>query len=44
MGSELREAVQAMYHASEDDRGTVQALARELDTVREDGTLESMLC
>ncbi|KAJ7188886.1 hypothetical protein C8R46DRAFT_1024111 [Mycena filopes] len=35
-GSELRQAVQIMYHATEDDRGTVQALARDLDSVNLD--------
>ncbi|KAJ7140824.1 hypothetical protein C8R44DRAFT_726542 [Mycena epipterygia] len=37
VGSALREAVELMYHATADDRGTVQALARDLDTAREDG-------
>jgi hypothetical protein len=36
---ELQEAIQVMYRASADDRGTVQALAKDLDAAREDGTL-----
>ncbi|KAF7363429.1 hypothetical protein MSAN_00998700 [Mycena sanguinolenta] len=36
VGSELRQAVTVMYHATADDRGTVQALARELDAARAD--------
>jgi hypothetical protein len=28
-----------MYHATADDRGTVQALARDLDTAQEDGKI-----
>ncbi|KAF7377366.1 hypothetical protein MSAN_00157800 [Mycena sanguinolenta] len=35
-GSELQRAIQVMYRASADDRGTVQALSRELDAARED--------
>ncbi|KAJ7277643.1 hypothetical protein C8J57DRAFT_173563 [Mycena rebaudengoi] len=35
-GSELRQAVQMMYDATADDRGTVQALARDLDAARLD--------
>jgi hypothetical protein len=38
VGSELRTAVEIMYGATADDRGTVQALARELDVARENGT------
>ncbi|KAJ7143704.1 hypothetical protein C8R44DRAFT_724739 [Mycena epipterygia] len=37
VGSELRDAVEIMYNATADDRGTVQALARELDAARENG-------
>ncbi|KAJ7816338.1 hypothetical protein B0H13DRAFT_1923633 [Mycena leptocephala] len=36
VGSELRQAVEIMYRATDDDRGTVQALARELDAAQED--------
>ncbi|KAF7348324.1 hypothetical protein MSAN_01786200 [Mycena sanguinolenta] len=36
VGSELRDAVAVMYNATDDDRGTVQALARELDAARQD--------
>jgi hypothetical protein len=34
----MQAMVQAMYEASSDDRGTVQALARELDKAHQDGT------
>ena len=37
MESELRRAVEAMYRASADDRGTVQTLCRDLDEAGEDG-------
>lgn len=30
-------SINAMYHATADDRGTVQALARELDDADKDG-------
>ncbi|KAJ7814371.1 hypothetical protein B0H13DRAFT_1924870 [Mycena leptocephala] len=43
VGSELREAVEIMYHATADDRGTVQALARDLDTAQEDGGIDFQL-
>ncbi|KAF8155108.1 hypothetical protein K438DRAFT_2026517 [Mycena galopus ATCC 62051] len=43
VGSELRRAVELMYHATADDRGTVQALARELDTARENGGITFQL-
>lgn len=33
----IREAVRQMLRASEDERGTVRGLARELDEAREDG-------
>ncbi len=33
----FQEAVAAMFEASADDRGTVQALARDLDAANEDG-------
>ncbi|KAK7008315.1 hypothetical protein R3P38DRAFT_2552218 [Favolaschia claudopus] len=36
VGSELRQAVELMYNATADDRGTVQALARDLDVARQD--------
>ncbi|KAJ7156359.1 hypothetical protein C8R46DRAFT_1115786 [Mycena filopes] len=42
-GSELRQAVQIMYHATEDDRGTVQALARGLDSVNLDAGITFQL-
>jgi hypothetical protein len=32
-----------MYHASADDRGTVQALSRELDVARQDGMFAQYL-
>ncbi|TFK47537.1 hypothetical protein OE88DRAFT_1714432 [Heliocybe sulcata] len=35
----LYQAVNAMYRASDDDHGTVQALARDLDEARENGKL-----
>ncbi|KAJ7799473.1 hypothetical protein B0H14DRAFT_3787754 [Mycena olivaceomarginata] len=35
-GSELRDAVHLMYRATDDDRGTVQGLARNLDLAQED--------
>jgi len=34
----MQAMVQTMYEASSDDRGTVQALACELDEVHQDGT------
>ncbi|THU81926.1 hypothetical protein K435DRAFT_692588, partial [Dendrothele bispora CBS 962.96] len=37
---ELNEAVNAMYDASADDRGTLQALTRELDNIFEDGGIQ----
>ncbi|KAJ7834061.1 hypothetical protein B0H14DRAFT_2591119 [Mycena olivaceomarginata] len=43
VGSELRQAVELMYNATADDRGTVQALARELDAVGEDGGITFQL-
>ncbi|KAJ7182051.1 hypothetical protein C8R46DRAFT_1210561 [Mycena filopes] len=39
VGSEVRDAVNIMYRATDDDRGTVQDLARHLDLVREDGMI-----
>ncbi|KAJ7170889.1 hypothetical protein C8R43DRAFT_1120617 [Mycena crocata] len=36
LGSELRDAVDLMYRATDNDRGTVQALARDLDSVNLD--------
>lgn len=36
--SQTRDSVAAMYRATSDDRGTVQALAREVDEATEDGT------
>lgn len=33
----FQDAVAAMFEASADDRGTVQALARQLDSAHEDG-------
>jgi hypothetical protein len=35
----LQAAVAARFKASADDRGTVQALAKELDEAQEDGTV-----
>lgn len=35
--SHIGQAVAAMYRASADDRGTIQALSKELDMAREDG-------
>ncbi|KAJ7301764.1 hypothetical protein DFH08DRAFT_992213 [Mycena albidolilacea] len=43
VGSELRQAVELMYNTTADDRGTVQALARELDAVGEDGGITFQL-
>lgn len=37
MGSPLQVSTAAMYKATADDRGTIQALARQLDKAREDG-------
>ncbi|KAL4258273.1 hypothetical protein AB1N83_009184 [Pleurotus pulmonarius] len=37
--SQTRDSVAAMYRATSDDRGTVQALAREVDEATEDGGL-----
>lgn len=34
----LQHSIAAMYDATADDRGTVQALARELDDTQQDGT------
>ncbi|KAF7371377.1 hypothetical protein MSAN_00774200 [Mycena sanguinolenta] len=36
-GSPLHRSAEAMYHATSDDRGTIQALARQLDKAHEDG-------
>lgn len=33
----LKHSIGTMYQATADDRGTVQALARELDAINEDG-------
>jgi len=35
----LQAAVAAMFKASTDDHGTIQALAKELDEAQEDGTV-----
>ncbi|KAL6307236.1 hypothetical protein BKA93DRAFT_926583 [Sparassis latifolia] len=40
--SELHLAVEAMYKASADDRGTVQALAHDLDEVRQDAQYKKL--
>ncbi|KAF7358278.1 hypothetical protein MVEN_00876900 [Mycena venus] len=42
-GSELRDAVQLMYRATDDDRGTVQGLARNLDLAQEDAGISFQL-
>lgn len=33
----IQQSINQMYHATADDRGTVQALARELDDANKDG-------
>ena len=37
----LQESIRAMYHATADDRGTVQGLAHELDENAQDGKISS---
>ena len=36
----IKTSIDAMYQATADDRGTVQALAREVDEQMEDGTFQ----
>lgn len=43
LDSPIAKSIQTMYSATADDRGTVQALAKELDEVNEDGNYESLL-
>ncbi|KAJ6501497.1 hypothetical protein C8R47DRAFT_1107562 [Mycena vitilis] len=42
-GSPLQLSTEAMYNATADDRGTIQALARQLDKVAEDGGIDFQL-
>lgn len=39
----VKDSIEAMYKATNDDRGTVQALARDLDTVHPDGGIKFQL-
>jgi hypothetical protein len=39
--SAIAKSIQTMYNATANDRGTVQALAKELNEVNEDGSLLS---
>lgn len=45
-GSDIftQNSINAMYRATADDRGTVQALARELDDANTDGTWTNYCC
>ncbi|KAJ7749137.1 hypothetical protein B0H16DRAFT_1461303 [Mycena metata] len=42
-GSPMHQSAESMYRATADDRGTIQALARQLDKAQEDGGIDFQL-